>query len=219
MKPQFRQYRSPKALRHAIEHHLRSISAVEKQDVIRLRKHLAFERFLARIFDEKSCPMVLTGGYAMELRMDNARATKDIDLAVSNRQVYLLGSDEMHATIHDFLSYVVLKDLGDFFSFEIRAGKIELAGPPYGGFRFHVKAMLDNRSFAKFHIDVSASGVSAAPIEHLNGKNLLSFAGIKCPRFPSVAVEYQLAEKFHAYTFVRKGKRGTRVKDLTPTFA
>ena len=214
MSAKVRSYKSPEALRHAIEHHLRSISPIEKKDVLRLRKHLAFERFLARMFDEKTCPMVLTGGYAMELRMDHARATKDIDLVLSSRKISRLDADEMHATVHDFLSYVALKDLGDFFSFEIREGKSELAGPPYGGFRFHIEATLDNRQFAKFHIDIGASRVTVAPIENLTSKNLLSFAGVECPPFPSVPVEYQLADKLHAYTFVRKGKRSTRVKDL-----
>lgn len=214
MSAKVRGYKSPEALRHAIEHHLRSISPIEKKDVLRLRKHLAFERFLARMFDEKTCPMVLTGGYAMELRMDHARATKDIDLVLSSRKISRLDADEMHATVHDFLSYIALKDLGDFFSFEIREGKSELAGPPHGGFRFHIEAMLDNRQFAKFHIDIGASWGTVAPIENLTSKNLLSFAGIECSPFPSVSVEYQLADKLHAYTFVRKGRRGTRVKDL-----
>ena len=214
MNSKVRSYKSPEALRHAIEHYLRNISPIEKKDVLRLRKHLAFERFLARMFDEKTCPMVLTGGYAMELRIDNARATKDIDLVLSNRKIHHLDADGMHTTIHDFLSYVILKDLSDFFSFEIKEGKSELAGPPYGGFRFHVEAMLDNRQFAKFHIDISASWDKVAPIENLTSKNLLAFAGIECPPFPSVPAEYQLADKLHAYTFMRKGKRGMRVKDL-----
>ncbi len=51
MSSKIRNYKSPEELRHAIEHHLRNISTIEKQDVLRLRKHLAFERFLARMRD------------------------------------------------------------------------------------------------------------------------------------------------------------------------
>ena len=47
----------------------------------RLRKRVAFERFLARLFGRASSRWVLKGSYALELRLGGkARATKDIDL-------------------------------------------------------------------------------------------------------------------------------------------
>jgi len=49
-------------------------------DLQRIRRTVAFNRFLARIFADSTSPWVLKGGYAMELRLDNARATRDIDL-------------------------------------------------------------------------------------------------------------------------------------------
>ena len=52
---------------------------------MRLRRHLAFERLLARLFQTPS-PWALKGGYAMELRFQQARTTKDIDLVVEEKQ-------------------------------------------------------------------------------------------------------------------------------------
>jgi hypothetical protein len=51
----------------------------------RLRKQVAFDRFLARMFPSEfdMAGWVLKGGYALELRFLHARATKDIDLTLS----------------------------------------------------------------------------------------------------------------------------------------
>jgi len=57
----------------------------EGVDLQRLRRQVAFDRLLARLFqvgDLKQPPWVLKGGYAMELRMKAARTTKDIDLTM-----------------------------------------------------------------------------------------------------------------------------------------
>ena len=48
----------------------------------RLRSEVAFDRLLARLFARDDAPWVLKGGYALELRMKEARATRDIDLAL-----------------------------------------------------------------------------------------------------------------------------------------
>ena len=52
-------------------------------DIERLRKRVAFERYLARLFTQDPAPWVLKGGYALEIRLGGrARSTKDIDLNV-----------------------------------------------------------------------------------------------------------------------------------------
>jgi uncharacterized membrane protein YciS (DUF1049 family) len=51
----------------------------------RLRRQVAFDRLLARLFQAGqplALPWVLKGGYAMELRIKAARTTKDIDLTM-----------------------------------------------------------------------------------------------------------------------------------------
>lgn len=62
--------------RKSLEARLRHIGIQSGEDIQRLRRKVAFDRFLARVFSSKDCGFVLKGGYAIELRLSNARATK-----------------------------------------------------------------------------------------------------------------------------------------------
>jgi hypothetical protein len=62
-----RRYASGPALRTALEERLKRISREEAVDLQRLRRQVAFDRFLARLFRSPSSDWVLKGGYAMEL--------------------------------------------------------------------------------------------------------------------------------------------------------
>ena len=80
-----RQYATPGALRAAVEARLNETSRRDGVDLQRLRRQVAFDRLLARMF-ERSQPTrdgwVLKGGYALEMRFHQARSTKDLDLTV-----------------------------------------------------------------------------------------------------------------------------------------
>jgi hypothetical protein len=80
-------YESPKAFRAALEDRLNRIAKTEGIDILRLRRQVSFDRLLARFFAEANPPWVLKGGYAMQLRIKNARATKDVDLAVHDAKL------------------------------------------------------------------------------------------------------------------------------------
>lgn len=74
-------YATPQAFERALSDRLKRQAAEEGADLDRLRKRVAFERFLARLFDQNPTGWVLKGGYALELRLGGrARATKDMDL-------------------------------------------------------------------------------------------------------------------------------------------
>lgn len=209
-----KKYKSAIALRHAIEDRLTKIAEQEKIGVERLRRHLAFERLLSRIFSYPHSTWILKGGYAMELRLKRARATKDVDLAMSEAILANLRTEDVWGSVFDHLVKALSIDLDDFFTFEIRKKPASLFGPPYGGMRFFVDAILGTRLFARFQIDIGAGDVELLPTESLKCKNLLSFAGFDCPLFPAISKEQQFAEKLHAYTTLRKGQMGTRIKDL-----
>lgn len=66
--------------RKSLENRLKNLANPTDHDLQRLRRTVAFDRLLARLLDANDTPFVLKGGYAMELRFSNARATKDIDL-------------------------------------------------------------------------------------------------------------------------------------------
>ena len=73
-------YSSPAAFRRALETRLKAISVREQTDLQRLRRQVAFDRLLCRMFLANPHAWLLKGGYAMELRIAQARSTKDIDL-------------------------------------------------------------------------------------------------------------------------------------------
>jgi hypothetical protein len=47
-------------------------------------------------------------------------------------------------------------DLSDFFIYRIGEATADLDGAPYGGARYPVEAILADRTFARFHIDIGA---------------------------------------------------------------
>jgi hypothetical protein len=80
-----KRYATAAAFRRALEDKLKDIAGKEGVDLQRLRRQVAFDRLLARLFQvgpPLALPWVLKGGYAMELRIKSARTTKDIDLTM-----------------------------------------------------------------------------------------------------------------------------------------
>lgn len=210
-----KKYNNPKDFRAALEDRLNRISKTEGTDILRLRRQVSFDQLLARIFSTQSTPWVLKGGYAMQLRIDSARATKDIDLAMREAKLVSENESDRIDALLELLRNEAKKDLGDFFSFTISPSIMELEAAPYGGSRFLVDASVAGRSFEKFHLDVGIGDVWIEPLEQLQSKNILNFAGIESKKFPAIPKEQQFAEKLHAYTLPRPDDRpNSRVKDL-----
>jgi hypothetical protein len=210
-----KKYDNPKAFRAALEDRLNRISKSEGTDILRLRRQVAFDRLLARVFSSPSAPWVLKGGYAMQLRVNSARATKDIDLAMREVKLLSQNEDDRISALLELLRAEARKDLGDFFSFSIGPSIIELEAAPYGGSRFLIECKVDGRNFEKFHLDVGIGDVWIEPLEQLLSKDYLSFAGISPETVPAIPKEQQFAEKLHAYTLPRPEDRpNSRVKDL-----
>ena len=80
--PSPRTYATAGAFRKALEERLKRASLTDRIDLNRLRRQVAFDRLLARLFREEPAPWVLKGGYALELRFKAARSTVDIDLTL-----------------------------------------------------------------------------------------------------------------------------------------
>lgn len=213
MKPP-RKYTSAAAFRVALEDRLKRWAQVEGIDLLRLRRQAAFDRLLCRLFAEADAPWLLKGGYAMELRLKTARTTRDIDLAMRRLPVASADWDANVADVLESLREAGNLDLQDFFTFVFGDAMQDLDAAPSGGARFPVEARLAGRTFAKFHLDVSAGDVLREPYEALSGRDWLGFAGIAGTKFSAVSPEEQFAEKLHAYTLPRVGRENTRVKDL-----
>jgi Nucleotidyl transferase AbiEii toxin, Type IV TA system len=89
---ELKSYKTAGAFRTALETRLQTRAREEVTDLQRLRRQVAFDRFLARMFSkgpEATYPWVLKGGYAMELRVHSARTTKDLDLTLHDGTRFL----------------------------------------------------------------------------------------------------------------------------------
>ena len=203
-----RKYASGPALRTALEERLKRVSREDGIDLQRLRRQVAFDRFLARLFRGPNTNWVLKGGYAMELRFQTARTTKDLDFTV---RVAPAGRDDI---LLKEIQDAGVVDLGDFFSFRIGEAMMDLDGAPYGGARYPVESIMGGRTFVKFHLDVGIGDVVLDPLEQAHMRDWLGFAGIVPPAVPMIQREQQFVEKLHAYTLPRTVAPNSRVRDL-----
>ena len=103
--------------------------------------------------------------------------------------------------------------LGDWFEFAVGPASMDLTAAPYGGARYPVEARMDERIFARFHLDAGVGDVVMRPLETIVCRDWLGFAGIESSRILMIAREQQFAEKIHAYTLPRDAAN-SRVKDL-----
>ena len=213
-----KRYATAAAFRRALEDRLRDIAGKESVDLQRLRRQVAFDRLLARLFQvgqPLALPWVLKGGYAMELRIKAARTTKDIDLTM--RSVSSSGEkkdDKKNLAVLEQLQEAAAFRSDDFFVYTIGEPISDLDAAPYGGARFPVEARLDGRVFVGFHLDVGIGDAVMEPLEVIEGRDWLGFAGITSPSLYMIPREQQFAEKLHAYTLPRQGAVNSRVRDL-----
>lgn len=207
-----RTYATAGAFRSALEERLKSISQTEQMDLNRLRRQVTFDRFLARLFQVEPAPWALKGGYALELRFKTARSTIDIDLAV--RPVGgATGQAGASRVVREMLQNAASVSLDDWFEFRIGSPVMDLEGAPYGGARYPVEARMDGRVFSRFHLDAGIGDAVMQPIETIECREWMAFAGIKSPLVQMIPREQQFAEKLHAYTLPRSSAN-SRVKDL-----
>lgn len=200
-------YATAFSFRRALEDRLAAAARSEGADLQRLRRQVAFDRLLVRLFAEGNPPWCLKGGYALELKLAMARSTKDLDLGLS---AGVLSADDLLEVLQGAAS----AESDDFFVFSIGEPFMELDGAPYGGSRYPVEADLDGRQFARFHLDVGMGDVQREPFEWIEPRDWLGFAGMPAGVFPSISREEHFAQKLHAYTLPRGGRSNTRVKDL-----
>ncbi len=212
MKPA-KKYASAGALRRALEDRLRQTASEQQTDLARLRRQVAFDRLLARLFHSEDAPWVLKGGYAMELQLRVARTTVDIDLTLPASLNFPAEGATANVVVREMLQEASGLDLGDWFVYAIGLPIMELDAAPYGGARYPVECRMDGRIFSRFHLDVGIGDVVMQPLQTIQSRDWLVFAGISPVTVRVIPKEQQLAEKLHAYTLPRS-KPNSRVKDL-----
>lgn len=207
------QFKSPTDFRRSLEARLKNLAQETGQDLQRLRRKVAFDRLLARIFLEDLSPsFLLKGGYAMELRYEKARATRDLDLTYLER-FGDLPRQEISKEIFQELRDISQMDMQDFFSYQIGEAQLDLENAPYGGARYPVVSFLDGRLFVRFQMDIGLD-IMVNKVDKIRGHDWLEFCDIRSPMMSMITKEQQFAEKIHAYTLPREDRINTRVKDL-----
>ena len=197
-------YKTGAAFRRALEDRLRTQSLQDKIPLVRLRKLVAFDRFLARLLVDQPNQWILKGGLALQLRIGSrARTTKDVDLL----------SLTPEGNLYAMLSTAGRIDLEDWFTFEIENEPAPLPEEAHGA-RYTVRSLLDGRSFELFHVDIGIGDPVTSPADILNTPEILAFAEISPTLIPCYPLTQHLAEKLHAYTRPHLSGENSRVKDL-----
>jgi hypothetical protein len=202
-----RSYSSPEAFKQALEQRLRS-AAKTGAELARKRQFLVFDRFLARIGVALGDAATLKGGLVLELRLDRARTTKDVDLRIVG------SADDILARLQD----AGRRNLGDFMTFEVGPDdnhpEIQNEGMPYEGRRFRAGCKLAGKVYGQpFGVDVAFGDPILGEPEIVVAEDVLAFAGIAPPTLRLYPIETHIAEKLHAYTMPRS-RPNSRVKDL-----
>lgn len=203
-----RSYSTPEAFRQALEQRIRRAAQAEGRDMSRLRQLLVFDRFLARLFSKLGDRVVVKGGLILELRLDRARTTKDVDLHMTG---------DPKSTLEALRGAGQL-DLGDFLSFVVEPDKhhptIQGEGMVYEGQRFRAEARLAGNIYGNsFGVDVGYADVLTAAPEVIDGSSFFDFVGVRPAKLRIYPRPTHVAEKLHAYTLPR-ARDNTRVKDL-----
>lgn len=200
-------YKTAAAFRRALEERLRQQSLEGGQLLTRLRKMVAFDRFLARLAKKDPEAWVVKGGFALQLRLGTrARTTKDIDVSMTNRWT----GEETTAHIRAVASLV----LGEWFEFEVGEPAEGATGAPGHGLRFPVRCLLDSRQFENFHLDVGYGDPVLEPPDVLTAPDLLAFADIAPATVRCYRLATQVAEKLHTYTRRYASGETSRARDL-----
>ena len=177
-----------------------------------MRRHVSFDRLLARLFQAEAPPWALKGGYALELRFKSARSTVDIDLTLQTIPG-AVGGGGAPGIVREMLQRAANVTLGDWFEYKIGPPILDLDAAPYGGARYPIEATMDSRIFARFHLDAGIGDAVMQPLETVECRDWLGFAGVERCRVLMIPREQQFAEKLHAYTLPRSTPN-SRVKDL-----
>jgi hypothetical protein len=198
-------YTSGRAFRQALEERLKGLKHTENIPLVRLRKQIAFERFIARLQTVQPDTWILKGGLAMQLRLGvQSRTTKDIDL---------LNQELSPGSYRDSLMEAASQDLDDWFTFEV-GQKEEFPQDEFGGHRYQIRCLLDGRIFETFHVDIGMGDLILEDFDYLDFDPLLRFAEIASIKVPCYPITQQIAEKLHALTRQFSSGGSSRVKDF-----
>lgn len=144
----------------------------------------------------------------LELRIERARTTKDVDLRMTG------SPDDILAKLQE----AARRNPGDFMTFEVGPDddhpEIQNDGMQCDGLRFRAECKLAGKLYGQsFGVDVAFGDPILSEPEVVVAEDVLAFAGIAPPTLRLYPIETHIAEKLHAYTMPR-ARLNSRVKDL-----
>lgn len=200
-------YSSAESFKQALEQRLQS-SSKNGFDFTRRRQLLVFDRFLARVVATVGDAATLKGGLVLELRVERARTTKDVDLRMVGSPSELLAKLQRagRLDLHDFMAFEIVPDA--------QHPEILTDAAQYEGLRFRAKCNLAGKIYGQpFGVDVGFGDPMFGEPDVVVGDDVLGFAGVSPPTLRLYPLETHIAEKLHAYTMPRQ-RPNSRVKDL-----
>lgn len=201
-------YASGLDVRRSLETRLAAEAARTLRPIDRLRQSVVFDRLIARMHKSFGERAILEGGVAMELRLDIARTTRDLDASItgSPRRIGEELLDAAQADLDDHFRFTLARDR--------RRPTIEGDSVRYGGARFRGEARLAGKIYgAPFGVDVVYGHSIVGAPDLLSTRGYLEFLGVAPTSVLVVNRETHLAEKLHAFTLPRPSAN-SRVKDL-----
>ena len=152
--------------------------------------------------------VIVKGGVVLELRLERARTTRDVDLRLLGSPDRLLADLQIAGRL----------DLGDYLTFEIALDRqnptLDGDGLVYGGRRYRAEGLIAGKLYGMpFGVDAGFGDVLTAEPDVIVGNRFLDFMGVEPSRLRLYPREAHLAEKVHAYSLPRP-RENSRVKDL-----
>jgi nucleotidyltransferase AbiEii toxin of type IV toxin-antitoxin system len=202
-------YRTAESFRRALDDRLLRMAGTSGLPLDRLRKHVAFERFLARIEDLTPRSWVLKGGLAINCRLGTyARPSRDVDLAH--------GEDARGVRRELVAVGEAVTRPDDHFRFQLTVAPTASLAPQDSQLRFRLTTYLADRAYDLATVDVVIEPDLSPVADVLAVPSLLDFADLPPVVMLVTPAEHHLADKVDAYLRGRINTRAesTREKDL-----
>jgi hypothetical protein len=196
-------YACAEAFGSAITDRLKVLAGMSVYSVSQLRRQLAYDRLLARLFIDPQPGWILKGGISMIARLSVARHSADIDLVA--------GADSPAAGLVS-LREAAARDLGDFFTFRFEQPHFLVQGVE--GLRVPTEAWLGSRVFERFGVDLVTGVVITGQPESATPLVALDIPGLLRPRYRLYPLADSIADKVMAITERHQGRPSTRFRDL-----
>jgi hypothetical protein len=97
----------------------------------------------------------------------------DIDLTV--QRVPASAGDDQNQIVRELLQAAADVPLGDWFEFTFGPPVMDLTAAPYGGARYSVEARMNERIFARFHLDAGIGDVARMYERRLKGYSAIGY--------------------------------------------